>query len=52
MDICFKNEQEGVIVGAVGMILRTGDGGDTWVVLPDRIDNLLGNYNFFIFRLS
>jgi len=40
MDLWFKNDQEGIVVGSFGMILHTGDGGETWQPILDRIDNL------------
>lgn len=42
MDVWFKNEQEGLIVGAFGMIFRTEDGGRNWVAMNRAIDNPAG----------
>jgi photosystem II stability/assembly factor-like uncharacterized protein len=39
MDLWFKNDQEGIVVGSFGMILSTSDGGETWQPILDRIDN-------------
>lgn len=39
MDVWFKNEREGLIIGAFGLILRTKDGGTTWLPILDRMDN-------------
>lgn len=39
LDVWFANDQEGFIVGAFNLILRTSDGGKTWEPWFDRIDN-------------
>jgi len=39
LDLFFRNEQEGLVVGAYGLILATADGGRTWQSWQDRIDN-------------
>lgn len=39
LDLWFKNEQEGFVVGAYGVLLHTRDGGKTWEDWSDRIDN-------------
>jgi photosystem II stability/assembly factor-like uncharacterized protein len=39
LDVWFANDKEGFIVGAFNLILRTGDGGETWEPWFDRIDN-------------
>ncbi|MDX9787787.1 MAG: YCF48-related protein [Desulfobacterales bacterium] len=39
MDVWFKNDMEGFVVGAYGQIGRTVDGGKTWQACWDRIDN-------------
>lgn len=39
LDVWFKNEQEGFVVGSFGMIYFTGDGGKTWRPAWERIDN-------------
>ncbi len=49
MDVWFKNEKEGIIIGAFGFILSTKDGGKTWQPILDRIDNL-GNTLYAITR--
>ncbi len=46
LDIDFINPQEGIIVGAFGIILRTADGGRNWTPLLDRISNPMG-YHFY-----
>jgi photosystem II stability/assembly factor-like uncharacterized protein len=48
MDVWFKNNQEGIIVGSFGMILQTKDGGKTWLPILDRIDNLDGYHYYAI----
>lgn len=42
LDVWFKNERQGLIVGAFGMILRTEDGGRSWLPILDKIHNLNG----------
>lgn len=39
MDLWFKNDREGVVIGAYGQIYVTKDGGNTWIPWWDRIDN-------------
>ncbi|KMQ75453.1 putative plant photosystem II stability/assembly factor [Marinobacter subterrani] len=39
LDVWFKNESDGFVVGAYGMILRTTDGGETWQDWAPRIEN-------------
>lgn len=39
LGVWFKNPDEGLIVGAFGLILRTTDGGDSWTPWFDKIDN-------------
>ena len=46
MDVWFANQDEGLIVGAFGIILKTNDGGRTWKALLDRIENPLG-YHYY-----
>jgi hypothetical protein len=36
LDLCFVNANEGFVVGAYGLILRTADGGKTWEPWFDR----------------
>jgi photosystem II stability/assembly factor-like uncharacterized protein len=50
MDVWFKNEREGIVIGAFGILLRTTDGGETWVSLLDRIDNPDGFHYYGICR--
>ncbi len=46
LDVLFFNQQEGLIVGAFGIILRTEDGGRSWRPLLDKIENQNG-YHFY-----
>lgn len=50
MDVWFKNDQEGIIVGVFGMILKTADGGQTWIPILDRIENPNGYHYYGITR--
>jgi photosystem II stability/assembly factor-like uncharacterized protein len=50
MDVWFKNDQEGIIIGAFGMILGTMDGGKTWNPMLDRIKNTDGLHLYAITR--
>lgn len=50
MDVWFRNEREGIVVGSFGMILRTTDGGVTWAPILDRIDNPGGFHYYGIAR--
>lgn len=42
LDVYFRNENEGYVVGAYGMFLRTADGGKTWKDLSRQLDNPAG----------
>jgi len=50
MDLWFKNEREGIVVGAFGLIFRTEDGGVHWQPLLDRMDNPDGYHYYAIAR--
>lgn len=39
MDVWFRNEDEGFVIGAFGQIYHTTDGGITWMPCWDLIDN-------------
>lgn len=39
LDVWFANEKEGFAVGAFNLIMRTTDGGTTWLPLIERTDN-------------
>jgi photosystem II stability/assembly factor-like uncharacterized protein len=39
LDVWFRNEREGFVAGSYGMLLHTGDGGETWALVSDRMDN-------------
>lgn len=39
LDVAFENDQVGYVVGTFNRILRTQDGGKTWMPLMDRTDN-------------
>ncbi len=48
MDLWFKNDREGIIIGVYGLILSTKDGGNTWQPNLDRIDNTTGYHYYSI----
>jgi photosystem II stability/assembly factor-like uncharacterized protein len=50
MDVWFKNEKEGIIIGAFGMILGTANGGKNWMPLLDRIEKPYGYHYYGIAR--
>lgn len=39
LDLWFRNRNEGIVVGAFGLILHTTDGGATWSAWFDHLDN-------------
>ena len=39
LDVWFRNESEGFVVGSYGMLLQTTDGGSSWSLVSDRMDN-------------
>jgi photosystem II stability/assembly factor-like uncharacterized protein len=39
LDVWFRNEREGYVVGSYGMLLHTIDGGQNWKLVSDRMDN-------------
>lgn len=39
LDVWFRNEREGFVVGSYGMLLHTSDGGQNWTLVSDRMDN-------------
>lgn len=39
LDVWFKNEKEGFVIGAYGLFFHTNDGGINWTPWWDRIDN-------------
>ena len=44
--VWFANDNDGFALGAYGVFLRTRDGGDTWVVDSNRLDNP-DNYHLY-----
>lgn len=48
LDLYFKNNQEGFIVGAYGLIFRTRDGGNTWESIMDQTENVRGMHFYAI----
>ena len=51
LDLYFKNDQEGIVVGSYGLIFRTRDGGGTWHCLMDRLENPHG-LNLYTIRAA
>jgi photosystem II stability/assembly factor-like uncharacterized protein len=51
LDLYFKNDLEGFVVGSYGYIFHTIDGGGTWTCLMDRADNPDG-LNLYAIRAS
>ncbi|AEI81842.1 glycosyl hydrolase (plasmid) [Cupriavidus necator N-1] len=49
LDVWFKNESTGYIVGSFNRIMRTDDGGKQWIPLIDKIDNP-GELHFYTVR--
>jgi photosystem II stability/assembly factor-like uncharacterized protein len=39
LDVWFRNERDGYVVGSYGMLLHTTDGGKNWDLVSDRMDN-------------
>ena len=39
LDVWFKNENEGFVLGSYGMLLHTDDGGQNWQLVSERMDN-------------
>ena len=39
LDVWFADERNGYALGAYGVFLRTGDGGETWVAHSSQLDN-------------
>ncbi|MBI5591635.1 MAG: hypothetical protein HY881_14260 [Deltaproteobacteria bacterium] len=50
LDLKFKNEKEGIIVGAFGLVFHTLDGGATWTSWVNRIDNPNG-FHFYTIQI-
>ena len=50
MDVWFKNEREGLVIGAFGLILKTLDGGATWRPIYEQMDNPDGFHYYGIAR--
>ncbi|WP_154376655.1 WD40/YVTN/BNR-like repeat-containing protein [Pseudoduganella rivuli] len=48
LDVVFQDPRNGIVAGAYGLILRTGDGGKTWAPLMDRVDNPKGLHIYAI----
>lgn len=51
LDLCFVNANEGFVVGAYGLVMRTADGGKTWEPWFDRVDNP-GLLNLYAIRAA
>ncbi len=51
LDLWFANADEGFVVGAYGLVMRTADGGRSWEPWFDRIDNP-GLLNLYAIRAA
>jgi photosystem II stability/assembly factor-like uncharacterized protein len=51
LDLYFKNDREGFIVGSYGLIFKTEDAGTTWKCLMDSVENLDG-MNLYAIRAA
>jgi photosystem II stability/assembly factor-like uncharacterized protein len=48
LDVYFSDERNGFAVGAFGLLLRTRDGGETWVPWQSHVPNSEGNHLYAI----
>jgi photosystem II stability/assembly factor-like uncharacterized protein len=46
LDVWFEDDRNGYALGAYGILLRTTDGGSTWKLISDRLDNP-DNYHLY-----
>jgi len=46
LDVWFEHERSGYALGAYGIVLRTSNGGSTWSLISDRLDNS-DNYHLY-----
>lgn len=46
----FSNAREGLVIGAFGLMLSTGDGGRTWQSIATRLDNPKGAHLYALHR--
>jgi len=51
LNVWFANDREGYVAGAYGTFLRTRDGGDSWTVEGNRLDNP-DNYHLYAIAQS
>ena len=52
LNVWFANDLDGYALGAYGIFLRTRDGGDTWTVEGNRLENPDNNHLYDIARTS
>lgn len=52
LDLYFEDAQNGLLVGAYGMIVRTEDGGKTWSSWMDRLDNPEGHHLYAVNKVG
>ncbi len=50
LDVWFKNDREGIVVGSYGLILSTTDGGKTWQPILDRVEKPEARHFYGIIR--
>lgn len=48
LDLYFRNDLEGIVIGAYGLIFSTADGGRSWQCLMDRVENPRGLHLYAI----
>ena len=52
LDLYFKNDRTGFVIGAYGMIFHTMDAGQTWNPWMDRVDNPGGSHLYSILSIG
>ncbi len=52
LDLYFKNDRTGFVIGAYGMIFHTMDAGQTWKPWMDRVDNPGGSHLYCILSVG
>lgn len=50
LDLSFRDEREGLVVGAFNLALKTSDGGQTWQAMSTRLPNPRGAHLYAVTR--